>query len=256
VKAKKLKYYFPNLNLNKSRNAFFFASLKSGFLFCKKMKMSKHIKRCPNCERMFGSNKKQTYCSHRCESEYKSKLVNCKICGVLFVNNSVKDLCCSEKCKVEHNKKMVKRQRNKHRNPKLCQHNRICKLCSKPFVTFHSNRTTCSEDCRAKVNFKNIKLFNVFERDNFRCAYCGKTSYEDNVKLIVEHIYPRSKGGTNDSFNVITACSDCNNRKKDKIMDFNVILTLWQIVEKRNKEKNIDWDFLKCEFDRGYKTNQ
>jgi 5-methylcytosine-specific restriction endonuclease McrA len=74
--------------------------------------------------------------------------------------------------------------------------------------------------------------------------------------MIVEHIYPRSKGGTNDSFNIITACSDCNVRKNNKILDFNVILTLWQIVEKRNKKNDINWDSLKVAFDKSYPTNQ
>ncbi len=96
----------------------------------------------------------------------------------------------------------------------------------------------------------------MFERDGFRCAYCGKTSYEDGAKLIVEHIFPRSEGGTNDGHNIITACVDCNSRKKSKLMDWNIILTLWQVVEERNAKNKIEWSEMKKYFDENYKTNR
>jgi 5-methylcytosine-specific restriction endonuclease McrA len=35
------------------------------------------------------------------------------------------------------------------------------------------------------------------KRDNFTCKYCGKNTTEDKVKLVVDHIIPRSKGGSN-----------------------------------------------------------
>jgi len=149
---------------------------------------------------------------------------------------------------------------------KLDRIKKQCDVCNNIFYTYRSNQKRCSKKCsnirdsnlsREKREARNnLKLFNVFERDNFRCAYCGKTSYEDNVKLVVEHIFPRSKGGTNEGHNLITACSDCNNRKSDMILDWNIILTLWQIVDKRNKIKNIDWDNLKDVFDKEFKLKK
>lgn len=55
--------------------------------------------------------------------------------------------------------------------------------------------------------------FEVFKRDGFRCAYCGKTP--PSVVLEVDHIDPKSKGGKDDINNLITACFDCNRGKKD-----------------------------------------
>jgi 5-methylcytosine-specific restriction endonuclease McrA len=57
--------------------------------------------------------------------------------------------------------------------------------------------------------------FEVFKRDDFTCQYCGKTPPE--VILEVDHINPKSKGGTGDINNLITACFDCN-RGKGKIL--------------------------------------
>lgn len=56
--------------------------------------------------------------------------------------------------------------------------------------------------------------FEIFKRDNFTCQYCGKSAPE--VILNVDHINPVANGGTNDTFNLITSCFECNNGKRDK----------------------------------------
>lgn len=54
--------------------------------------------------------------------------------------------------------------------------------------------------------------FEVFRRDSFKCQYCGKSA--PDIVLNVDHINPVSKGGTNDIFNLITSCFECNQGKK------------------------------------------
>lgn len=56
--------------------------------------------------------------------------------------------------------------------------------------------------------------FEVLRRDGFRCRYCGARPI-DGVRLTVDHIKPRSKGGTDDIENLLTACSSCNEAKAD-----------------------------------------
>ena len=51
----------------------------------------------------------------------------------------------------------------------------------------------------------------VFERDGFRCVYCGG---EFPVEaLSVDHVQPRVRGGDRSGGNLVTACGGCNTRK-------------------------------------------
>ena len=47
----------------------------------------------------------------------------------------------------------------------------------------------------------------VFHRDGRRCAYCGTARAE---RYELDHIVPRSRGGTNRVSNLVVACQDCN----------------------------------------------
>lgn len=53
---------------------------------------------------------------------------------------------------------------------------------------------------------------NVFQRDNHRCQYCGTAS----DPLSIDHVVPRSRGGTDVWENVTTACLPCNVRKGNR----------------------------------------
>jgi len=52
----------------------------------------------------------------------------------------------------------------------------------------------------------------VFARDGFRCVQCGEA---DRKLLTLDHIVPKSKGGTNAAKNLQVLCRACNNRKAD-----------------------------------------
>lgn len=46
------------------------------------------------------------------------------------------------------------------------------------------------------------------------CWYCGEV-FDDKSKLTIDHVFPRSKGGTNDMNNIIMVCKHCNSSKRD-----------------------------------------
>ncbi len=48
----------------------------------------------------------------------------------------------------------------------------------------------------------------VFARDNWTCQYCGARS-----QLTVDHVVPRSKGGSSTWENIVASCAPCNRRK-------------------------------------------
>lgn len=61
--------------------------------------------------------------------------------------------------------------------------------------------------------------FNVFMRDGFRCQYCGRSA-QDGAVLNADHIHPESQGGQTTMDNLITACWECNNGKRAKVLAF------------------------------------
>ena len=52
----------------------------------------------------------------------------------------------------------------------------------------------------------------VFARDGWACQYCGRTA--ENV----DHVIPRSRGGTHTWDNVVAACRRCNSRKENRLV--------------------------------------
>jgi 5-methylcytosine-specific restriction endonuclease McrA len=56
---------------------------------------------------------------------------------------------------------------------------------------------------------------NVFRRDNNTCQYCGHIGGD----LTLDHILPRSRGGRSLWENIVTACRECNTKKRDRTPD-------------------------------------
>lgn len=71
-----------------------------------------------------------------------------------------------------------------------------------------------------KRNVSNALRISIFERDKFKCIYCGLGA-KDGAILNVDHIFPVSKGGSNEPHNLQTLCRACNNGKADRIMPDN-----------------------------------
>jgi hypothetical protein len=57
--------------------------------------------------------------------------------------------------------------------------------------------------------------FDVFNRDHFRCRYCGRGRDEGAV-LHVDHVIPVAQGGRTEIGNLVTACAACNLGKSAK----------------------------------------
>ncbi len=56
----------------------------------------------------------------------------------------------------------------------------------------------------------------ILARDNWTCCSCGRSAVKDGVVLHVDHIIPRSRGGTDDPSNLQTLCRKCNIGKSNK----------------------------------------
>ena len=77
-----------------------------------------------------------------------------------------------------------------------------------------SNASSCRtrtplEKRREKAARKTKKHRSViFAQDGYKCRICGATE-----KLVLDHIVPVSKGGSDDPSNLQTLCWSCNSRK-------------------------------------------
>ena len=59
----------------------------------------------------------------------------------------------------------------------------------------------------------------VFERDQYRCRYCGldgKASFEDWLVMTVDFVHPRARGGKKHDENLVAACQPCNKIKSTR----------------------------------------
>ncbi len=68
-----------------------------------------------------------------------------------------------------------------------------------------------------KVRYRKVQLTrkNIIKRDRHTCQYCG----DRTGPMTVDHIIPRSFGGSETWENLTCACSKCNNRKGDLLAE-------------------------------------
>ena len=64
-----------------------------------------------------------------------------------------------------------------------------------------------------KYRVKNLKVnrARIYKRDGYKCVYC-----ESPKNLTIDHVLPKSRGGTNRWTNLVTCCGQCNRKKGDK----------------------------------------
>lgn len=82
--------------------------------------------------------------------------------------------------------------------------------------------------------------FKILRRDGFRCRYCGATP--DVSELHVDHVQPRSRGGTDDPLNLVTACSACNLSKGAQV-------PRWHDCEHWSRMESLDLESLLAQAD-------
>ena len=56
-----------------------------------------------------------------------------------------------------------------------------------------------------------MKRDRIFERDEYRCVYCGEQFLAADLTL--DHVEPRVRGGDRSEGNLVTACMACNTLK-------------------------------------------
>jgi 5-methylcytosine-specific restriction endonuclease McrA len=86
-------------------------------------------------------------------------------------------------------------------------------LKSAKFSHFKPSVIVRETDQRMRYEIKFCRS-SLYERDNGRCQYCSEKLAR--AKSTVDHVHPKSKGGTNTWNNTVIACKPCNERKGDR----------------------------------------
>jgi 5-methylcytosine-specific restriction endonuclease McrA len=68
--------------------------------------------------------------------------------------------------------------------------------------------------CFRSSDAKRMFRESIKARDGHKCVYCGSSE-----NLTVDHIRPKSKGGTDTADNLVTACRPCNQAKGSMHVD-------------------------------------
>jgi len=126
--------------------------------------------------------------------------ITCLRCGKKFYSPD-RSKYCSDKCRDYQPRKGARG---------------TCLSCGKTFTRTSSSRRYCSKLCSTATTSRGRYI--IFERDNFKCFYCGRSSYGDGMELEVDHVLCRSRGGKTIAGNLVTACVSCNSGKGFRLL--------------------------------------
>ena len=205
------------------------------------MKKGKIIS-CPICQKdvLTFPSRPRLVCSYKClallPKENKKGLYQkiCKKCFISFRQSSPNQFLCGsikEKkgCSYEnhiwskHNedKTITRKRSQKWYFNKFIKdrHTKVCAKCKKNIIDRVRQANLCLS-CKEIIRKKRVKnwksRFNLLKKFNFTCQYCGRKAPE--VKLEIDHIKPRAKGGLDDIDNLTVACRECNMGKCDVLL--------------------------------------
>ena len=157
----------------------------------------------------------QRYCSQKCnasQQDMRAKAIlggqtartfTCKTCGRDF-QTTWRALFCSPLCSYLD-----------RYNPSCEVVRSTCRTCGRT-ILWHSTRTYCSTTCKRNRPQRWRKhALAVYERDQWTCQLCGTPTLREWVKgdmrsPTLDHIMPRSLGGSDDIGNLRTAHWLCN----------------------------------------------
>ena len=74
-----------------------------------------------------------------------------------------------------------------------------------------------------------LNRINILKRDDFICQYCSKRSNS----MTIDHVVPKNKGGVDRWDNLVAACSKCNTKKGNNLLE-NIEMKLSKKPKKPN----------------------
>lgn len=117
----------------------------------------------------------------------------------------------------------------------------ICKHCKREFTKKMFTQVYCSGECMSRHGIQKAKekaagsKFKVLNRDGFKCFYCGKSSIDEDSRLVLDHVIPVTKKGHTGYDNLVTCCTECNSGKSSMVPQPEILETIQAEIIRRNK---------------------
>lgn len=154
-------------------------------------------------------------------------VASCGWCGETFVKRSAGGSFCSALCS-QRDARGVRLPQSE-----LSAQVRNCTRCGADYRHQSANRVHCSDLCRdLDKDDRKVAVYHgwvrpsvrasIYERDDYQCKLCGDpvdpaaNPQRDDWAPTLDHIIPRSKGGTHDESNLRTAHRWCNSVRGDR----------------------------------------
>jgi 5-methylcytosine-specific restriction endonuclease McrA len=86
------------------------------------------------------------------------------------------------------------------------------------FLMYHyeMNELAIKREKTAARELRNSRWWQSKIANRASCHYCAKSLTKDECTM--DHVVPIVRGGRSTKGNVVIACKDCNNQKKDKLV--------------------------------------
>ena len=140
---------------------------------------------------------------------------------------------------------------------------KYCEACFLGFIPKAWNQKYCSKICYNQwtenqrhgwFEESSRNRYVLYERDSFKCIYCGKTTADYDIVLTLDHIIPVSSDpegffDLNAAGNLVTSCKSCNCSKSNNFLSEESKRFVLTEVKRRNEEHGIS-DQMKIRFSR------
>jgi len=98
--------------------------------------------------------------------------------------------------------------------------------------------------------------YQVMQRDFFTCQYCGENRKTiPGLKIEIDHIKPRSCGGTDTLDNLVTSCFNCNRGKRASHPTLHPLKTEQKKINRSQIEKVGDCEIIEIDDEKYIKVN-
>lgn len=186
-------------------------------IYCGKTFKAKNWHRQLACSkecRTRAAQEKQQRMNEQKQTELDSR--TCVICGSAIHGGTMQSMYCSDECRRQRNNQIL---RERYVRKEKQTFTKRCDVCGSSFETHSATAKYCSDPCRKKYQYKGFKphkrneLVALIKRDGLKCQLCNENIDMSRIGLFgvsIDHIVPRSKGGTDELENLRLTHCICN----------------------------------------------